>query len=186
MSTVRKLNEAALRGIYGVYMHEAFPPAELKPLAAMLRLMERGRYLCYGYYRDGRLAAYAFFYRHAGRVLLLDYFAVTPELRGRGVGSAFLAALDVVLGDVCILAEVETPDSHDAGLNAMRLRRIAFYERAGFSLTGAACRLYGVHYAIIARHLPAELSSAGLRALLREVYSGLVPAPVRSLVLHLE
>ena len=83
MSTVRKLNESALRGIYDAYMHEAFPPAELKPLAVMLRLMERGRYLCYGYYRNGRLAAYAFFYRHDSRVLLLDYFAVTPELRGR-------------------------------------------------------------------------------------------------------
>ena len=59
MSTVRKLNESALRGIYDAYMHEAFPPAELKPLAVMLRLMERGRYLCYGYYRNGRLAAYA-------------------------------------------------------------------------------------------------------------------------------
>ena len=56
MSTVRKLNESALRGIYDAYMHEAFPPAELKPLAVMLRLMERGRYLCYGYYRNGRLA----------------------------------------------------------------------------------------------------------------------------------
>ena len=53
MSTVRKLNESALRGIYDAYMHEAFPPAELKPLAVMLRLMERGRYLCYGYYRNG-------------------------------------------------------------------------------------------------------------------------------------
>ena len=70
MSTVRKLNESALRGIYDAYMHEAFPPAELKPLAVMLRLMERGRYLCYGYYRNGRLAAYAFFYRHDSRVLL--------------------------------------------------------------------------------------------------------------------
>ena len=179
MSTVRKLNESALRGIYDAYMHEAFPPAELKPLAVMLRLMERGRYLCYGYYRNGRLAAYAFFYRHDSRVLLLDYFAVTPDLRGRGVGSAFLAALDAVLGGVCILGEVEMPDSHDAGLNAMRLRRIAFYERAGFSLTGAACRLYGVRYAIIARRLPAGLTAAGLRGLLREVYRGLVPAPLR-------
>ena len=154
MSTVRKLNESALRGIYDAYMHEAFPPAELKPLAVMLRLM--------------------------------DYFAVTPELRGRGVGSAFLAALDAVLGGVCILGEVEMPDSHDAGLNAMRLRRIAFYERAGFSLTGAACRLYGVRYAIIARRLPAGLTAAGLRGLLREVYRGLVPAPLRPFVLHLE
>ena len=177
MSTVRKLNESALRGIYDAYM---------KPLAVMLRLMERGRYLCYGYYRNGRLAAYAFFYRHDSRVLLLDYFAVTPELRGRGVGSAFLAALDAVLGGVCILGEVEMPDSHDAGLNAMRLRRIAFYERAGFSLTGAACRLYGVRYAIIARRLPAGLTAAGLRGLLREVYRGLVPAPLRPFVLHLE
>ncbi|MFR3219653.1 MAG: GNAT family N-acetyltransferase [Ruthenibacterium lactatiformans] len=109
MSTVRKLNESALRGIYDAYMHEAFPPAELKPLAVMLRLMERGRYLCYGYYRNGRLAAYAFFYRHDSRVLLLDYFAVTPELRGRGVGSAFLAALDAVLGGVCIRAKWRCP-----------------------------------------------------------------------------
>lgn len=94
------------------------------------------------------------------------------------MGSAFLAALDAVLGGVCILGEVEMPDSHDAGLNAMRLRRIAFYERAGFSLTGAACRLYGVRYAIIARRLPAGLTAAGLRGLLREVYRGLVPAPL--------
>ena len=95
MSTVRKLNESALRGIYDAYMHEAFPPAELKPLAVMLRLMERGRYLCYGYYRNGRLAAYAFFYRHDSRVLLLDYFAVTPELRGRIKVAAFRRGVTV-------------------------------------------------------------------------------------------
>ena len=137
--------------------------------------------------KDGRVAAVDMASELLNsRVLLLDYFAVTPELRGRGVGSAFLAALDAVLGGVCILGEVEMPDSHDAGLNAMRLRRIAFYERAGFSLTGAACRLYGVRYAIIARRLPAGLTAAGLRGLLREVYRGLVPAPLRPFVLHLE
>ena len=172
------------------HIHEADPGfSALAPVFD--RVAEQVRYdlsdaAAVGRYRNGRLAAYAFFYRHDSRVLLLDYFAVTPELRGRGVGSAFLAALDAVLGGVCILGEVEMPDSHDAGLNAMRLRRIAFYERAGFSLTGAACRLYGVRYAIIARRLPAGLTAAGLRGLLREVYRGLVPAPLRPFVLHLE
>ena len=50
----------------------------------------------------------------------------------------------------------------------------------------SACRLYGVRYAIIARRLPAGLTAAGLRGLLREVYRGLVPAPLRPFVLHLE
>ena len=80
------------------------------------------------------------------------------------------------------------PDSHGTpGLNATAPAPSSPLANGRASaLTGAACRLYGVRYAIIARRLPAGLTAAGLRGLLREVYRGLVPAPLRPFVLHLE
>lgn len=64
----------------------------------------------------------------------LRYFAAGP--RGRGVGSAMLAALAATLraeGRTVLLWDVEDPDEPGIGEDAIteHRRRIAFYERAG-------------------------------------------------------
>ncbi len=95
--------------------------------------------------RQGRPAAYAFLLRAPeAKSLLLLLYAVEPEMRGSGVGSAFLRTLlERASGAAGLYAEVEkeelAPDAAE--------RRIAFYERLGFS------RGEGLYYYLFYRPL---------------------------------
>lgn len=95
--------------------------------------------------RQGRPAAYAFLLRAPeAKSLLLLLYAVEPEMRGSGVGSDFLRALlERASGAAGLYAEVEkeelAPDAAE--------RRIAFYERLGFS------RGEGLYYYLFYRPL---------------------------------
>lgn len=95
--------------------------------------------------RQGLAAAYAFLLRAPkARSVLLLLYAVEPEMRGSGVGSDFLRALlERASGAAGLYAEVEkeelAPDAAE--------RRIAFYERLGFS------RGEGLYYSLFYRPL---------------------------------
>ena len=86
--------------------------------------------------RQGLAAAYAFLLRAPeARSLLLLLYAVEPEMRGSGVGSDFLhTLLERASGAAGLYAEVEKEElAPDAAERRTRARRIAFYERLGFS-----------------------------------------------------
>jgi len=59
--------------------------------------------------------------------LFVEHFAVAEEMRGKGLGSQMLRELEEKT-DLPICLEVEPPQT------PLAKRRIAFYERAGFSL----------------------------------------------------
>lgn len=62
MLHIKKLNLDEIREIYNVYMHEAFPPSELRPFASMEMLYNKNCYPCYGFYDEtDSLCAYAYF-----------------------------------------------------------------------------------------------------------------------------
>ena len=91
---IRLLNETEAETIHREQMTRDFPEAELKPFSAVRGLMRRGLYEPLALYEDGHLVCYAW-----QTVLpdcdtaLLDYFAVLPELRGKGTGTRALRAL---------------------------------------------------------------------------------------------
>lgn len=89
MLHIKKLNLDEIREIYSAYMHEAFPPSELRPFASMEMLYNKNCYPCYGFYDEtDSLCAYAYFScTENGKYALLDYFAVRKDLRGTGIGS---------------------------------------------------------------------------------------------------
>lgn len=78
MLHIKKLNLDEIREIYNAYMHEAFPPSELRPFASMEMLYNKNCYPCYGFYDEtDSLCAYAYFScTENGKYALLDYFAV--------------------------------------------------------------------------------------------------------------
>ena len=84
MLHIKKLNLDEIREIYNAYMHEAFPPSELRPFASMEMLYNKNCYPCYGFYDEtDSLCAYAYFScTENGKYALLDYFAVKKDLRG--------------------------------------------------------------------------------------------------------
>lgn len=84
----------------------------------------------FAFTRAGEVVAIAFLL--AGEeCALLYYFAVEESLRGTGIGSECLALLKQYYTQP--LAVIMKPMDADAEDAAQRLRRKAFYERAGFS-----------------------------------------------------
>ena len=162
MLTLRPLSDAQTRLLYGHQMRRDFPESELKPLASILQMKHAGVYDVLGAHDGGTMVAYALVYRPAqGRVLLLDYLAVEPEVRGRGTGAALLGALRAyyaAAADV-LLIECERPKAAPDERQARG--RIRFYERCGAHLTSARVWLFEVEYSIMALPCADAVPTAG-------------------------
>ncbi len=141
-----------LRHVYREHLTPDFPTAERKPLAAMEKLHRAGRYDLWGLYDGEALAAYALLWNDPdGGFVLLDYLGVAQDRpRGQGTGTAMVRALMERYGHTeGILVEAEAADeSIPAEENELRLRRLAFYRRAGFRDLGYVAKIFGVRYAM--------------------------------------
>lgn len=74
----------------------------------------------------------------------LLYFAVIPELRNKGLGTASLKKLCEEAGDKRIVLDIErVTEGQDSGIKS---RRRYFYLRNGFKETGFYSHFYGVDY----------------------------------------
>ena len=125
-----------------------FPPVEYPPLPKMRRNMEWGAMQAQLYEDNGKDAAYAFVLRNdACAKCMLFIYAVEPEMRGSGVGSAFLNALIQERADLDgMYAEVEMAElAQSEEEKRICEKRIAFYENLGFRrVAGLYYRIYGV------------------------------------------
>lgn len=172
MLTVKSLDLAEVKAIYDTHMRDTFPPSELRPYKSIKALTNSGNYFCYGLYDEDSLQAYAFFSRAKNRAYcLLDYYAVIESLRGSGIGSQFFPLLREKLRHMDgILLEVESVESTENEEDqAIRQRRIRFYQRNGCVMTGVKCLLYGVDYRIMA--MPAAKPVPEDRSILPELES---------------
>lgn len=61
--------------------------------------------------------------------IYIEHFAVSPELRGQGTGSALMRYLAELTDGRKLVLEAEPPDD-----SSIAARRVAFYERLGFRL----------------------------------------------------
>ncbi len=154
-NTFRLLTDAELADLYTLHMTRDFPKAELKPLKALQVLTAQGFYQSYGLFDPaGQLMAYALYWT-AGPghdYVMLDYFAVLPHLRNAGVGSALLGDM---LRRFCVdgkgvFGEVEVPDTGDEETDALRLRRLGFYARAGLRQMGYTTKIFTVPFLVLA------------------------------------
>ena len=174
----RRLTDFKLvRSLYRSRLKKDFAPNELKPLSAMRRAWERGAYDCYGLFGGEEILGYAFFVRN-GRDRLLDYFAIAEDCRGGGLGSAFLRQLAGCIADAdCVVAEAEDPDTApDAETRELRERRLRFYERNGYIVTGLKAVVFGADYRILeAPASAAPHAEDALRAVYTELYRSILP-----------
>lgn len=165
---LRALDEPAVVCLYRRELRHTFPPSERKPLGTIRRHMAAGNYPVWGLFQGEELAAYALLWQAAGeRISLLDYLGVPAERRDCGYGSEMLSRLIQVYGGrSTLLAEVEAPESDQAEERLFQKRRLDFYRRAGFRYAGFDCRLFGVHYHMLA-------AGSGGREELLQAYRGL-------------
>ena len=125
---------------YEVLMPEAFAANEIKPWDDVIRLLAEDRYEIWGLFEettetpdaDSLPIGFACLWKRAGiPLVLLDYLGVTASRRSAGLGAWMLARLKEQ-GRPLVM-ESELPVAGDAEEeNAIRRRRIAFYERNGF------------------------------------------------------
>lgn len=173
---VKSLDVREAKAVYIGHAHQDFPQNELKSFSMIEDLWNKGFYRGYGFYErvdqttedNGRntgkdiLRAYAFTMADSdAHMLLLDYFAVCEEARGKGYGGEALA----LLKENCtewdgIIFEVEDDESAESESEKMlRQRRIAFYEKNGVEMTNERSFAFGVDYKLMV--LPVAKENAG-------------------------
>ena len=166
---LRLLTKEELTDLYQNEMTAVFPGAELKPLGAMLRLMDMGRYDPLLVLDGERPVGYALAWLSENREgALLEYFGVLRGLRNGGLGTRILALLLERYGQ--LFGEAECPDADDPAENDLRRRRLAFYERNGFRVLDYECALFGVHFNCL--YCGPETDDRKVEAMHRGVYAG--------------
>ena len=118
---------AALDFINTLYI-SAFPEIERKPFSLILKKRASGcaDILCITD-EDGRFVGEAIVLR-AGQLALIDYFAVDPECRNRGIGSAALELLREKYNGMNLILEIEAADIPCENVD-QRIKRRNFYLR---------------------------------------------------------
>ena len=166
---LKLLNKEELSALYRTELTGDFPKTELKPLKAMLRLMDMGRYEPLLVTRDGEAVGYAMMWLPAdGQGALLEYLGVLRGKRNSGLGSEILNLLADRYRQ--LFGEAEAPDSADPAENDLRRRRIGFYERNGFRVLDYECALFGVRFNCLYRG--SQTDDRVVEKLHRGVYAG--------------
>jgi len=139
------LDKPTLERLYAQEMCADFPKSELKPLGAILRLMDMGQYEPLLVEEHGEPAGYAMMWLLPnGEGALLEYLGILRQKRNEGLGSKLLNLLAARYGQ--ILGEAEAPCSDNQIENDLRHRRIAFYLRNGYLVLDYQCALFGVRF----------------------------------------
>ncbi len=165
---LKLLNKEELVQLYNDEMVFDFPKSELKPVRAMLRLMDEGKYEPLLVLEDGEAIGYAMVWLPPSREgALLEYFGVLRGKRNGGLGTRILHILAERYGQ--IFGEAEAPTSDDPAENDLRRRRIAFYLRNGLRVLDYECALFGVHFNCL--YLGPEADDRKIEKLHRSVYA---------------
>lgn len=131
---------------------QAFPPNERKPWANMQQLCNdnRGEILALQYNRQFVGLAITL---HNNDLVLLDYLAVEPSHRSRGIGRLALSALQNRYQNRRLVVEIERPDA--PGMNKpLCERRREFYRRAGLPETGLIAHIYQTEFLLLTPNQP--------------------------------
>lgn len=124
---IRKATKQDFEEIFEI-MSEAFPPEEYRPKERQRTLFDDGRYIVYLLTENGRTMGFLALWMLQG-FYFAEHFAVSSRERNRGLGSHFLQGVLPLL-DMPMALEVENTEDD------ISKRRVAFYERNGFILTG--------------------------------------------------
>lgn len=130
-----------------LYM-EAFPAAERKPFPLMVQKSHEGIMELLAIEGEGgAFLGLAITVLHKGLVLL-DYFAICPKLRGQDIGSGTLRLLQERYAGKRLVLEIEDTDE-EAPNREERIRRKAFYLRNGMSAMPFLVNLFGVKMQVL-------------------------------------
>ena len=166
MITVTKTTKWELPTIFALY-RSAFPRYERKPFSRITSMAKAGRADLWTIRADGRFAGLAATV-NSPEIVLLDYFAVKRQLRGRGVGSEALKGLMDHYRDRGLFVEIEST-FEDAENLRERQKRKSFYVNCGMEPMGTEADLFGVRMELIG--VRCHLDFESYRSFYRDHYS---------------
>ena len=165
---LKTLDREGLERLYHEELERVFSDSERRPLGAMLRLLEMGRYEALLAIEEGEPIGYAMLWlSEAPDSALLEYLGVLRGKRNGGAGSQILTLLGERYQQ--LFGEAEAPDTGDPEEDDLRRRRIGFYLRNGFRVLDYMCALFGVRFHCLYRG--PELDDRKVQKLHRRVYS---------------
>ena len=123
---------------------KAFPLMERKPLWLMRSKERQGKADAWIIEEDGCFVGFAIT-MNSGDLVMLDYFAVAEDARGKGYGSDGLKWLQEKYKDYRFFLEIESTHVKASNME-QRLGRKAFYEKNGMSEAGVSARVFGVEF----------------------------------------
>ena len=174
MTTVTKTNRWEIPAIFALY-RSAFPREERKPFSRILKTARAGKADLWTVRTGGRFAGFAATV-NSEELILLDYYAVQANLRGRGVGREALKALMEVYLDRGFFVEIEST-FEDAPNGRERERRKKFYVNCGMEPMGTEADVFGVRMELLG--VRCFLDFEGYRSFYRDNYSPWVADHIR-------
>lgn len=155
MKIIKATDEKRLKLIENLYMR-AFPKSERKPFSLMVQKQTEGTMEILSIEEENAFLGLAIF-AHDKDIALLDYFAISDELRGQGLGSRAIRALQKIYAGKRFVLEIETTKKPCDDLE-MRQHRKAFYLRNGLHTMDFDVILFGVEMEMLsnADHLNFE------------------------------
>lgn len=183
MNTLRELSLEEIKEIYETHLIFHFPADEVKPLAAIVEMYEKDIYSGWGFFEGKKLLAYALFLTVSDeRYSLLDYLAVLPDYRDKGIGGKFLNALFHELPSIdTVFWEVENPDMASTDEErAQQLKRISFYQRNGALFTGLGSTQLGVPYLVMYHSHGSTSDISASKEKLERLYQTILPLELRN------
>lgn len=139
--------EAQFASLEQLYM-ETFPAAERKPFPLMVQKSREGVMELLAIEGKGGAFLGLAITILSGDLVLLDYFAISPELRGQEIGSGTLRLLQERYAGKRLVLEIEDTQE-DAPNREERIRRKAFYLRNGMSVMPFLVSLFGVKMQVL-------------------------------------
>lgn len=121
----------------------AFPVSEKKPISMILKMSKCGATDIWYFEENGKFLGLAITI-NSPDIILVDYFAVSEKLRGKGYGERMLKAIIQHYEGRGVFLEIELPYEW-ADNYKDRLRRRSFYvDRVGLTPMGTTAKLFGV------------------------------------------
>lgn len=155
MKILKALDAHRLKTIEDLYL-QAFPKSERKPFQLMIDKQREGTMEILSLEEENRFLGLAIL-AHDKDIALLDYFAISKEFRGQGIGSRAIKALQKIYSGKRFVLEIETTKKSCKDLE-IREHRKAFYLRNGLHTMDFDVNLFGVEMEILsnAEHLTYE------------------------------
>lgn len=147
MKIIKATDEKRLKYIEDLYLC-AFPASERKPFQLMLNKQAEGTMEILAIEEENAFLGLAIF-AFDKDLALLDYFAISEDLRGQGIGSRAIKALQKIYAGKRFVLEIETTKKPCKDLE-MREHRKAFYLRNGLHTMDFDVILFGAEMEILA------------------------------------